>query len=61
MKKVSERFSNVEMGDSYKGIFPCFLDGRITRLDKEVRNAMAILKRVSDGSITSVIIACLAA
>ncbi|MBS1138535.1 MAG: hypothetical protein H6R11_2489 [Proteobacteria bacterium] len=38
----------------YKGMLPCFLAGRSSRLDKVLRSARASIQRVSRGSMTSV-------
>jgi hypothetical protein len=43
------------------GIVPCFLGGRVSRLVRVLRSASEILTRVSEGAMTSVIIAFLAA
>lgn len=37
----------------YKGILPCFLAGRFSRLPLSISRALASLGLVSDGSITS--------
>ena len=45
----------------HSGIVPCFFGGRVSRLVRVFRSARQIVARVSDGSMTAVIIALAAA
>ena len=41
------------VGPAHSGMFPCFLGGNVCRLPASRRSALAISRRVCDGSMTA--------
>ena len=52
-KRRSETTGKAKPPRDYRGMLPCFLDGRWSRLFRSMSRDLIIFRRVSDGSITS--------